>query len=109
MIAKSFGAISAFSSVFIIVIIIIMWFWFLYLALRADQLRKLSFPADRREMFWFFFIQTHSLLFLSFPFLSPLCNVPVVNPCECDFECLWPCQYYTSAYCMEYAYRNLLT
>jgi hypothetical protein len=51
MIAKSFGAISAFSSVFIIVIIIIMWFWFLYLALRADQLRKLSFPADRRELF----------------------------------------------------------
>jgi hypothetical protein len=28
-----------------------MWFWFLYLALRADQLRKLSFPADRRELF----------------------------------------------------------
>jgi hypothetical protein len=53
MIAKSFGAISAFFSVFIIVIIIIiiMWFWFLYLALRADQLRKLSFPADRRELF----------------------------------------------------------
>lgn len=23
----------------------------LYLALRADQLRKLSFPADRRELF----------------------------------------------------------
>jgi len=52
MIAKSFGAISALFSVFIIVIIIIiMWFWFLYLALRADQLRKLSFPADRRELF----------------------------------------------------------
>jgi hypothetical protein len=50
MIAKSFKAISAFFRVFIIVITI-MWFWFLYLALRADQLRKLAFPADRRELF----------------------------------------------------------